>query len=550
MIFYPKLLTTLKNYSKEKFVSDFFAGIIVGIVAIPLGIAFAIASGVSPEKGLLTVIIAGFLISLLGGSRVQIGGPTGAFIVVVYGVVQHYGVNGLIIATILAGVLLVIMGIAGLGAAIKFIPYPVIVGFTSGIAVIIFSSQVKDFLGLEIGSVPVEFLEKWRQLFTHLNSINLYSFIISAATVVMIVYWPKISRKVPGSLVALILSSLAVHFFHLPVETIGSKFGELPHSLPMPHFPELNIQTIRQLIQPAFTIALLCGIESLLSAVVSDGMIGGRHRSNTELIAQGVANIFSGAFGGIPATGALARTVTNIKNGGKTPVAGIVHALTVLTIVLFFGKYAKLIPLASLAGILTVVAYNMSEWRSFLEELRGLRGSVVVLLVTFFLTVLVDLTAAIEVGVVLSVFIFMHRMSKISTVRIFENEMEEEAIDRRSAKEKIRIPEGIEVYEISGPFFFGASHKFEEAVREVAKKPKVRIVKLGNVPIMDSTGLQSFREFYNRSRHDKIKLLVVGIQDQPLVALKKSGLYDEIGKDAFSPDVNEALKHARSLLAS
>jgi len=441
------------------------------------------------------------------------------------------------------------MGAAGFGSMIKFIPYPVIVGFTSGIAVIIFSSQVKDFLGLNVGSVPVEFLDKWELFLTHLHSINLYSFIISATTVLIIVYWPRVSRKIPGSLIALILFSFVVQFFRLPVETIGSKFGDLPNSFPVPQFPNLSFEVIQKMIQPAFTIALLCGIESLLSAVVSDGMIGGRHRSNMELIAQGIANVCSGAFGGIPATGALARTVTNIKNGGRTPVAGIVHAITVLVIVLFFGKWAKLIPLSCLAGILTVVAYNMSEWRSFIDEIKGPRSGVAVLLVTFFLTVLIDLTVAIEVGVVFSAFIFMHRMSRISAVHIFENEIEEELIDRRSARSKVKIPEGVEIYEIIGPFFFGAAHKFEEATRIVAKQPKVRILKLDHVPIMDSTGLQSFREFYNRSHHSKIKLLIAGIQEQPLNALKKSGLYQLIGKDAFLIHVNEALKHAKEILA-
>ena len=548
MILLPKLFTTLRGYSKKAFVSDLFAGIIVGIVAIPLGIAFGIASGVTPEKGLLTVVVGGFLISLLGGSRVQIGGPTGAFIVVVYSVVHQYGVSGLIVATILAGILLIAMGLAGFGSVIKFIPYPVIVGFTSGIAVIIFSSQIKDFLGLNVGSIPVEFLDKWELFLTHLNSFNFYALTISIATVAIIAYWPKISRKIPGSLIALILFSFLVEYFRLPVETVGSRFGELPHSLPVPHLPNFSFELIRNTIQPAFTIAILCGIESLLSAVVSDGMIGGRHRSNMELIGQGIANVFSGAFGGIPTTGALARTVTNIKNGGRTPVAGMVHALTVLIIVLFFGKWAKLIPLSCLAGILIVVAYNMSEWRSFAGILRGPRSGTAVLLVTFLLTVLIDLTVAIEVGVVLSTFIFMHRMSRISSVKLFENEIEEEAIDRRSARDKMKIPEGVEVYEINGPFFFGASHKFEEATRIVAKPPKVRILKLSNVPIMDSTGLQSFRELCKRSHHDKVKLLISGIQEQPLNALKKSGLYQSIGKDAFFSNVKEALRHAQEII--
>ena len=380
----PKLFTTLKDYSRDQFISDFIAGIIVGVVAIPLAIAFGIASGVSPEKGLFTAIIAGFLISALGGSRVQIGGPTGAFVIIVYGIVQKYGVDGLIVATFMAGIILLIMGFARFGIIIKFIPRTVIVGFTSGIAIIIFSSQVKDFLGLKVDKIPAGFFEKWRVFLENLGTLNYHAFSLALLTILIIAGWPKISRKIPGPLVAFVFTTALVAFFHIPVETIGSQFGELPHTLPLPQIPPFDVRTIQNLFQPAFMIALLGAIESLLSAVVSDGMIGGRHRSNMELIGQGAANIGSALFGGMPATGAIARTVTNIKNGGKTPIAGIVHALTVIAIMLFFGSWIKLVPLSCLAGILVVVAYHMSEWRSFRELLSSSRGGMIVLLVTFF----------------------------------------------------------------------------------------------------------------------------------------------------------------------
>ncbi|MEP6846989.1 MAG: SulP family inorganic anion transporter, partial [Panacibacter sp.] len=412
-MFKPKLFDTLRNYSSKQFSKDLVAGLIVGIVALPLAIAFAIASGVSPEKGLFTAVIAGFIVSALGGSKVQIGGPTGAFIVIVYGIVQQYGVNGLIIATFIAGVLLIIMGLARLGTVIKFIPHPLIVGFTSGIALIIFSSQIKDFFGLQMGVVPADFLYKWESYFTHLESVNVYAAAMAAATVVIIFLWPRVTHKLPGSLIAILITTAAVEILHLPVETIGSRFGAIPSSLPKPVIPDLDFDTIKNLIRPAFTIALLGGIESLLSAVVSDGMIGGNHRSNMELVAQGTANIFSSLFGGIPATGAIARTVTNVKNGGRTPVAGITHAFTLLLIMLFVGKWAALIPMATLAGILVVVAYNMSEWENFISVLKGSRSDIAVLLTTFLLTVLIDLTVAIEVGMVLAAFLFMRKMIRI-----------------------------------------------------------------------------------------------------------------------------------------
>ncbi|MFS8083835.1 MAG: SulP family inorganic anion transporter, partial [Ginsengibacter sp.] len=404
-MFKPKLFDTLKNYSGKQFSNDVLAGIIVGIVALPLAIAFAIASGVTPEKGLITAVIAGFIISAMGGSRVQIGGPTGAFIVIVYGIVQMYGVSGLIVATFMAGIMLIIMGFARLGTVIKFIPHPLIIGFTTGIAVIIFSSQVKDFLGLKMHVVPADFLEKWSAYFKNMQGVNIYAILIAVATIAIILLWPKVSKKIPGSLIAILITTIVVQLFHLPVETIGSRFGIISSSFPKPEIPLVDFATIKHLIQPAFTIAILCAIESLLSAVVADGMIGGNHRSNMELIAQGTANIFSSIFGGIPATGAIARTATNVKNGGRTPIAGIVHALVLLIILLIAGKWASYIPIANLAGILVIVAYNMSEWRNFKSILKGPRGDVAVLLITFFLTVLIDLTVAIEVGIVLAAFL-------------------------------------------------------------------------------------------------------------------------------------------------
>ena len=491
----PKLFTTLKDYNKEQFTKDLISGTIVGIVALPLAIAFAIASGVSPEKGLFTAIIAGFFISFLGGSKVQIGGPTGAFVVIVYGIVQKYGVDGLTIATLIAGVMLMIMGFARLGSIIKYIPHPLIVGFTTGIALIIFTSQIKDLFGLKMGSVPSDFIEKIKEYSEHITNINLYAFAIAVGTILISMIWTKMRFKLPGSLVALILSTVLVQILSIPVETIGSRFGEIPSSLPAPSLPSFNFSIIQKMIQPAFTIALLGGIESLLSAVVSDGMIGGSHRSNMELIAQGVANIFSSIFGGIPATGAIARTATNVKNGGRTPIAGIVHALILLLIMLFFGKWASEIPLACLAGILVVVAYNMSEYQTFIGLAKGPKGDAAILLTTFILTVLVDLTVAIEIGMVMSAFIFMRRMSKASNVNVITNDINEiENTDDDHSISKFHISKGIEVFEISGPFFFGAAYKFKESMKVLKRPPKVLIIRMRYVPVIDATGLHAIEE--------------------------------------------------------
>jgi SulP family sulfate permease len=541
-MFRPKLIDTLKNYHKDQLLKDVIAGIIVGVVALPLAIAFAIASGVSPEKGIFTAIIAGLVISALGGSRVQIGGPTGAFIVVVYGIVQQFGINGLIVATFIAGILLIIMGLTKLGSAIKYIPYPLIIGFTTGIAVIIFSSEVKDFLGLKMGSVPADFISKWLAYGQHFMSVNLYAAAIGAFTLLVVLLWPKITHRVPGSLIAILVTTFAVSFFHLPVETIGSRFGAIPSSLPRPVIPAVSFAIIQQLIRPAITIALLGSIESLLSAVVADGMIGGNHRSNTELIAQGIANICSSIFGGIPATGAIARTATNIKNGGRTPVAGIIHALTLLAIMLFVGKWAALIPMATLAGILIMVAWNMGEVENFLDVIKGSKSDAAVLLTTFGLTVLVDLTVAIEIGMILAAFLFMRKMMQVSSVEqgtILTDELSDTV-----------IPKGVDVFEINGPLFFGAAYKFEDAMRIIENPARVLIIRMRNVPVIDATGIRVLREVYTSTKKQGTKMVLAEVNSvQVLAELKKSRLLFQIGKGNIKDTFKNALVRANELLS-
>ena len=549
-MFRPKILDTFKNYNRQQFFKDLVAGIIVGIVALPLAIAFAIASGVSPEKGLFTAIIAGFIISAFGGSKVQIGGPTGAFIVIVYGIVQQYGVDGLIIATFIAGIMLMIMGFARFGSVIKFIPHPLIVGFTTGIAVIIFSSQMKDFFGLSMGSVPADFIPKWQSYFHHVTSFNWYAVAIGAATILIIIFFSKITHIIPGSLIAILLATVTVQLFHLPVETIGSRYGNIPSSLPYPSIPHLNFEIIKNLIRPAFTIAILGGIESLLSAVVADGMIGGNHRSNMELVAQGGANIASAIFGGIPATGAIARTATNVKNGGRTPVAGIIHAFTLLIIMLLVGKWATLIPMSCLAGILIIVAYNMSEHQTFVHIIKGSRSDALVLLTTFLLTVLFDLTLAIEIGMVLAVFLFMRKMIKISNVSSFLNEDEDADGKDENSINKYHIPQDVEVFELTGPMFFGAAYKFKDAIKVIEKKPKVLIVRMRHVPIIDATGMHTIKDVLHMCRHDKIQLIISGIQPAVLEELAKSRLLFQIGKRYVTDDLGTALKRADEVLLS
>lgn len=547
-MFYPKFFELLKTYNKTKFLRDLMAGIIVGIVALPLAIAFAIASGVSPEKGLYTAIIGGLIISIFGGSRVQIGGPTGAFIVIVFGIVQEFGVNGLIIATLMAGIMLIAMGIAQMGSIIKFIPHPLIVGFTTGIAVIIFSSQIKDLLGLQMETVSPDFIEKWIAYGQNIASVNWISLIIGLVSMVLVLFSSKVTRIIPGSLIAIFLSTLVVQLFHLPVETIGSRFGEIPSSLPIPVFPHIDWATVKMLLAPAFTIAVLGAIESLLSAVVSDGMIGSNHRSNTELIAQGGANIASALFGGIPATGAIARTATNVKNGGRSPVAGIVHALVLLIIMLLFGKWASLISMSALAGILIVVAYNMSEHETFFDIARGIRGDAIVLLTTFFLTVFFDLTIAIQIGMVLAAFLFMRQMIQISSVDVNPHKLPDGTMDP-SATELFDIPASVDVFEITGPLFFGAAYKFKDSMRFVEEKPKVLILRMRNVPVIDATGLHTIKDVLKMCEKDNTKMILSGVKPNVLEELQKSRLLFRIGKRFILPDFAAALAVAKEVLA-
>ncbi|PYO81847.1 MAG: sodium-independent anion transporter [Gemmatimonadetes bacterium] len=547
----PKLVTTLKGYTREQFFADVVAGVIVGIVALPLAIAFAIASGVSPERGLFTAIVAGFLISALGGSRVQIGGPTGAFVVIVYAIVQRYGVDGLAAATLLAGVILAGFGLARLGGAIKFIPYPVTIGFTSGIALIIFSGEVKDFLGLRMGTVPPEFVEKWRAFGGHLATMSPWAVLVSVLTLAIIVAWPRFNRRIPSPFVALIVTTALVQLLHLPVETIGTRFGVINAALPRPALPAITLAQLPALMGPAFTIALLGAVESLLSAVVSDGMIGGRHRSNMELVAQGLANIASPLFGGIPATGAIARTATNVKNGGRTPVAGITHSVTLLLIALFFGRWAGLIPMATLAGILVVVAYSMSEWRTFINEFRAPKSDVAVLLTTFLLTVFWDLTVAIEVGMVLAAFLFMRRMAEVTNISALTHEFQDPVNDFETDPNAVRrrvVPAGVEVYEITGPFFFGAAETFKDRLGRIAVRPKVLILRMRHVPAIDSTGLHALRDLVHRSRHDGSLVILSDVHAQPVVALERSGMYDELGEENIHGNIDDALNRAREHL--
>ncbi len=552
----PKLVTTLKSYSREQFLGDASAGVIVGIVALPLAIAFAIASGVSPDRGLWTAIVAGFVISALGGSRVQIGGPTGAFVVIVYGIVQKYGIDGLTVATLMAGVILVVMGLAKLGSAIKFIPRPVITGFTSGIAVIIFSGEVKDFFGLQMGPVPAEFVGKWQAFAAHAGTITAPALGVALASMAIILIWPRVNRRIPGSLVALLVTTAAVYFLHIPIETIGTRFGAISASVPHPQVPHLSFVQVTALVGPAFTIAFLAAVESLLSAVVADGMIGSRHRSNMELVAQGVANLAAPLFGGIPATGAIARTATNIKNGGRTPVAGIIHSLTLLVITLFVGRWAALIPLATLAAILVVVAYHMSEWRTFLAELRSPKSDVIVLLTTFLLTLLVDLTVGIGVGMILAAFLFIRRMAEVTQTSIVTSSFDEDVsgddgdpyeIDSDSVRRRT-IPKEVEVYEINGPFFFGAAEAFRDTLGRVARKPKVLIIRMRHVLALDSTGMYALSELARRSKADGATVLLADVHVQPMIALRGSPALKDIGEGNLFGDLDDALNRARELL--
>ena len=548
--FEPKLFSVLREgYTLKLFRQDLLAGIIVGIVALPLSIAFAIASGVKPEQGLITAVIAGFLISILSGSRVQIGGPTGAFIVIIFGIVQQYGYDGLAVATVMAGVMLVVMGLLRMGDVIKYIPYPVTVGFTSGIALIIFTSQMQAFWGLHLEKVPAHFLEQWSVYLSHLSTADLQTICISFVSVLIIVYWRKVTDRLPGPLIAILVTTTWVQLFHWPIETIGSRFGQVPNVFPMPHIPNVDLDLIIKMSHPAMTIALLAGIESLLSAVVADGMTGRRHRSNMELIAQGVANIFSPIFQGIPATGAIARTATNIKNGGKTPFAGIVHAFVILVIFLFFGKWAAYIPLATLAGILVVVAYNMSEWHLFVRLFKGPKSDVLVLLVTFMLTVMVDLTVAIEVGIILASFLFMKRMIDVTEVKYLNEDLsrEKNVLDPESV-EPADIPQGVEIFEINGPFFFGAADKFEQTLRQMKNRPQVLILRLRFVSVIDATGLRALEDLLSKTKEDGVKVIFSGLHAQALKTMQEAGIIKRLGEEYFYWDIHKAIAFAKSLL--
>lgn len=550
-MFQPKLLTIFREgYRKDTFLADVIAGIVVGVVALPLAIAFAIASGVKPEQGLYTAVVAGFVIAALGGSRVQVSGPTGAFIVVVYKIVQEAGYQGLAVATLLAGLMLIAMGVAKVGVLLKFIPYPVTVGFTSGIALIIFSSQMKDFLGLALEKVPADFVAKWSAYIDHINSLDFWSLGVGAFSLLIVFLWPKFSTRVPGSLIVIFIVSTLVAFLHVPVATVGSIYGEVPHTLPLPSLPAMDWALISKMFSPALTIALLCAIESLLSAVVADGMLGTKHRSNTELIAQGVGNVLSPIFGGIPATGAIARTATNVKNGGRTPVAAMVHALTLFCIMAFFGRYAALIPMPALAAILIYVAWNMSEWRTFVSILRGPRSDSVVLCLTFLLTVLIDLTVAIEVGVVLSAFLFLQSMSEATQVGIISRKLLDDE-EEDSAPLSIAlsdIPAGIEVFEISGPLFYGAVERFNRALDRIRYVPKVLILRMRYVPTLDATGLHALQALLRKMNSTGTKLILSGIQPQPRSVLEQAGFLEKIGKENLQPNIDQAIERARGLV--
>lgn len=549
--FKPKLFTTLKNYTRENFMTDLMAGIIVGIVALPLAIAFGIASGVTPEKGIITAIVAGFIISFLGGSKVQIGGPTGAFIIIIYGIIQEYGIEGLMVATMMAGIILVLLGIFKLGTIIKFIPYPIIIGFTSGIAVTIFTTQIADIFGLNFNGekVPGDFIGKWILYFHHFDTVNWWNVVVSVASIFIIAITPKFSKKIPGSLVAIVLVTVAVYLMKMYggiqcIDTIGDRFS-IKAQLPEAAVPSLDWEAIKNLFPVAITIAVLGAIESLLSAAVADGVIGDRHDSNTELIAQGIANFVSPIFGGIPATGAIARTMTNINNGGKSPVAGIVHAVVLLLILLFLMPLAQYIPMACLAGVLVIVSYNMSGWRVFKGLLKNPKSDVTVLLITFFLTVIFDLTVAIEVGLVIACVLFMKRVMETTQISVITDEIDpNKESDLEVHEEHLIVPEGVEVYEINGPYFFGIATKFEEIMARLGDRPKIRIIRMRKVPFIDSTGIHNLTTLCKMSQKENIHIILSGVNDQVHAVLEKSGFYELLGKENICSNINEALEVA------
>ena len=550
--FKPQLFTSLRNYNSKTFMSDLLAGVIVGIVALPLAIAFGIASGVTPEKGIITAIVAGFIISLLGGSKVQIGGPTGAFIIIIYGIIQQYGIEGLTIATLMAGAFLVLFGVLRLGTIIKYIPYPIVVGFTSGIAVTIFTTQIKDLFGLTIDNVPSDFIEKWGAYITHFGTIDTWSAAVGVLSVVVIAVMPRINKKIPGSLIAIIIMTVAALLLKnyagvTSIETIGDRFS-VSNAIPDAHVPAMTWETIKGLVAPALTIAVLGAIESLLSATVADGVIGDHHNSNTELIAQGVANLASPLFGGIPATGAIARTMTNINNGGKTPIAGIIHAVVLLLIFLFFMPLAQYIPMACLAGVLVVVSYGMSGWRSFLTLMKNPKSDVTVLLITFFLTIIFDLTVAIEVGLIIACLLFMKRMAETTDVKVVMDEISEESDLSSGNLEHLTIPKGVEVYEINGPYFFGAGNRFEEIMASFGDRPKVRIIRMRKVPFVDSTGIHNLTNLCTMSKSEGIEVVLSGVSEKVHSQLNKARFYDLLGEQNICSHIDIALKRAKEIV--
>lgn len=560
MVFQPKIFETLKHYSKEKFTADLMAGIIVGIVAIPLAVAFGIASGVGPIEGLVTAIIAGFIISFFGGSRVQIGGPTGAFIVIVYGIIQQHGLAGLLIATIMAGIMLILMGVFKLGNIIKFVPYPVIIGFTAGIAVTIFSTQIKDLFGLDIDNLPANFVDKWIVYFKNISETNLVTLLLGVLSILIIVLVPKISKKIPGSLVAIVVVTVAVWLLNSSgtfghIKTIGDIY-QLPSGIPSPKMPTLTlaegttiIDLMVQLFPAAFTIAMLGAIESLLSAMVADGVIADKHNSNTELIGQGIANIVTPLFGGIPATGAIARTMTNINNGGRSPIAGIIHAVTLLLVLLFLGKLVGYIPMACLAGVLVVVSYNMSGWRSIVALRKMPMSDNAVMWITIVLTVVFDLTIAIEIGLLLSVVLFLKRTSEATSIKIFGSEIDPNIeSDLELHEEKLLVPEGVAVYEIDGPYFFGVANKFDEIMTRMSKPPRVRIIRMRRVPFIDSTGLHNLENLCIQSRRQGSIVILSGVTMQVRKTLLKAKFDDIIPEDHICSHINIALKKADEIL--
>jgi len=552
--FQPKIVQCLQHYNRQKFTADLMAGIIVGIVALPLAIAFGIASGVSPEKGIITAIVAGFAISAFGGSRVQIGGPTGAFIIIIYGIIQQYGLEGLAIATVLAGLFLILLGITRLGTIIRYIPYPIVVGFTSGIALTIFTTQIKDLFGLQIvGEVPADFISKWVVYFQNFSTVDLATTLVGVLSVAIIALMPMVSKKIPGSLIAIIVMTIAgvvmTNYFGIHVDTIGDRF-KIDPSVPEAVVPELTWERMKGLISPAITIAILGAIESLLSATVADGVIGHRHNSNQELIGQGIANILSPIFGGIPATGAIARTMTNINNGGKTPVAGIIHAVVLLLIYFFLMPLAAYIPMACLAGVLVMVSYNMSGWRTIVQLMRNPKSDIIVLWLTFLLTVIFDLTIAIEVGIILACFLCMRRMAETTQVSVLTEEIdpnEENEINPLNL-EHLNIPQGVEVYEINGPYFFGVASKFEDMMARMKDKPKVRIIRMRKVPFVDSTGMHNLQNLIEQSQRAGITVILSGVNDRVRSVLEHNRFDRLIGTENICPDINVALEVAQRKL--